>query len=231
MCDQPVAIITGGGRGIGRAAAIELASRGYLPVVVARTQSELDETIALAGTGEAVAADVASPDEPARVVEHVISRFGRLDALVNNAGFASMQPIERTDDAIWQQSIDVNLSSTFRFSRDAWPHLRAARGAIVNVSSESTRDPFPGFAAYAAAKAGVNGLSLALAREGAADGIRVYTVSPGSSETAMFRSLVSEQQWGRDKTLDPADIARVIADCLTGPLRHTVGEVIYLKKT
>ena len=231
MSDAPVAIVTGGGRGIGRATTIELARRGFIPVVVARTRSELDETVALAGVGEAVVADVASPAAGAQVVDHAISRFGRIDVLVNNAGFASMQPIGQVDDALWQRTIDVNLSAAFRFSRDAWPHLRAARGAIVNVSSESTRDPFPGFAAYAAAKAGLNGLSLALAREGAAEGIRVYTVSPGSSETAMFRSLVSEQQCSRDKTLDPAEVARVIADCLTGPLRHTPGEIIYLKRS
>jgi NAD(P)-dependent dehydrogenase (short-subunit alcohol dehydrogenase family) len=227
---KQVVLITGAGRGIGRAVAVEMARRGWSLALVARTEQELQETAELCGGGLVLPGDVADPAVARDSVKRTIERFGRLDALVNNAGFASMQPIEQTSDLVWRTTIDTNLTATMLFCREAWVHLERTRGAIVNVSSEATRDPLPGFTAYAAAKAGVNGLSLALAREGAVDGIRVHTVSPGSSETAMFRSLVSEQQWPRDKTLDPADVACVIVDCIDGPLRHTSGEIIYLKR-
>jgi NAD(P)-dependent dehydrogenase (short-subunit alcohol dehydrogenase family) len=102
---------------------------------------------------------------------------------------------------------------------------------IVNISSLAARDPFPGFAAYGAAKAGLNLLGLSLAREGDPHNIRVHTIAPAAVETAMFRKLMDEAQYGRDKTLDPADIARVVAQCVAGDLRYTSGEVIYVRKS
>lgn len=227
---EQVVLITGAGRGIGRAAAIEMSRRGWRVSLVARTEQELSETAALCREAIACPGDVAEPSVSRESVKRTIDRFGRLDALVNNAGFASMQTIEQTSDLVWRTTIDTNLTGTLLFCRESWVHLERSRGAIVNVSSEATRNPLPGFAAYAAAKAGVNGLSLALAREGAVDGIRVHVVSPASSETGMFRALVSEEQWPRDRTLDPADVARVIADCIDGPLRHSSGEIIHLKR-
>lgn len=227
---EQVVLITGAGRGIGRAVALELSRRSWQVALVSRTENELRETAEACGGGLVLPGDVADPSVARDSIKRTIERFGRLDVLVNNAGFASMQPIEQTSDLVWRTTIDTNLSATLFFCREAWVHLERSRGVIVNISSEATRDPLPGFAAYAAAKAGVNGLSLALAREGAVDGIRVHTVSPGSSETAMFRALVTEQQWPRDRTLDPADVARVVADCIDGPLRHTSGEIIYLKR-
>lgn len=228
---QQVVLITGAGRGIGRAVAVAMTQRGWRVSLVARTEDDLRETAELCGGGLVLSGDVGDPAVARESVKRTIERFGRLDGLVNNAGFASMQTIEQTSDLVWRTTIDTNLTATLLFCREAWVHLERTRGAIVNVSSEATRDPLPGFAAYAAAKAGVNGLSLALAREGAADGIRVHVVSPASSETGMFRALVSEQQCPRDQTLDPADVARVIADCIDGPLRHTAGEVVHLKRS
>src|SRR5206468_11715185 len=117
----------------------------------------------------------------------------------------------------WRATIDTNLSATFYLSKAAWPILkRQGGGAIVNISSMAARDPFAGFAAYGAAKAGVNLLSLSLAREGAAHGIRVYTVAPGAVETPMFRGIMSRDQFPTEQTLDPADVARVIGQCVGG---------------
>ena len=100
----------------------------------------------------------------------------------------------------------------------------------MNLSSLAARDPFPNFAAYAAAKAGLNLFGLAAAREGQAIGVRVHTLALGAVETGMFRQLVTPQQYPADQTLDPADVARVIAQCVTGDLRYTSGEVVYLHK-
>ena len=102
---------------------------------------------------------------------------------------------------------------------------------MVNVSSVAARDPFPGFAAYAAAKAGLNLFGLCAAREGEQIGVRVHTLAPGAVETGMFRQLLTPEQYPTEKTLSPADVARVIADCVRGNLKHTSGEVIYLHKT
>jgi NAD(P)-dependent dehydrogenase (short-subunit alcohol dehydrogenase family) len=102
---------------------------------------------------------------------------------------------------------------------------------VVNVSSFASRDPFPGFAAYGAAKAGLNLFGLAAAREGERIGVRVHTVAPAAVETAMFRQILTEEQYPADKTLAPEDVAKVIAQCVTGALKYTSGEVIYVRKS
>ncbi len=229
---NPVAIITGAGRGIGRATAIELGRAGYDLVLTARTQSDLEQTAHLAGKGLVVAADVSDPDASAQLVDRCLQTFGRLDAIVNNAGSAPRLGIEETTPADWQRIIETNLSSAFYLSRAAWPSFKTQHGGvIVNISSLAARDPFTGFAAYGAAKAGLNILGLVLAREGEPFNIRVHTLALGAVETAMFRGLLSEEQYPPKKTLDPADVATIIRQCIAGDLRYTSGEVIHLHKT
>jgi NAD(P)-dependent dehydrogenase (short-subunit alcohol dehydrogenase family) len=229
---QPVAIVTGAGRGIGRATAIELSQRGYRLTLVSRTASELEQTAQMAGDAFVVPADVTDPNEAERIVALTLQRYNRLDALVNNAGLAPVRSIEQMTIDEWRATIDTNLSATFYFSRSAWPTFKKQKaGVIVNISSAASRDPFPGFAAYGAAKAGVNLLGLSLAREGEPIGVRVHTLALSAAETEMFRQIVSPDQYPTEKTMSPADVAKVIALCVTGELRHTSGEVIYLHKT
>ncbi len=226
-----VAIVTGGGRGIGRATAIELAGRGYELVLTARTKADLDESIARAGRGAALAGDVTDPEHAWRLVELAMTRFGRLDGVINNAGYAPLLSHDEATVEEWRKIIDTNLSATFYLCKAAWPALKRQGGAIVNISSVASRDPFPGLGMYGAAKAGINTLSLALAREGDPLGIRVHTIAPSATETEMFRGILSKDQVPTEKILDPADVAKVIADCITGELKYTSGEVIYLHKT
>jgi NAD(P)-dependent dehydrogenase (short-subunit alcohol dehydrogenase family) len=230
---QRVAIITGAGRGIGRAAAVELASRGYRLALVARTVRDLCETSETAGTDVLICAgDVTDPATAENAVSQSLEKFGRIDALVNSAGVAPVLGIEQTTPREWRRIIDTNLSATFYFMRACWaPMAKQGGGAIVNLSSFSSRDPFPGFVAYGAAKAGVNLIGLAASREGEASGIRVYTIAPAAVETGMFRSIMTAEQFSPDRTLDPAEVAQAIAQCITGDLRHTSGEVIYLHKS
>jgi 3-oxoacyl-[acyl-carrier protein] reductase len=226
-----VAIITGAGRGIGRATAIELAKRGYRLALAARSEDQLTETSRLAGTGAVVPTDVTDARQIDSLVEKTVALHNGIDALVHCAGYAPSVPVEQMTDAQWRDAIDINLSSAFYLARTVWPIFRKQRsGVIVNISSVSCRDPFPGFAAYGAAKAALNVFSLVLAREGKEIGVRVHTVAPGAVETEMFRTLATEEQWPREKTLDPSDVARVIAQCVEGDLRHTSGEVIFLSK-
>lgn len=233
--NHPVAIITGAGKGIGRATAIELARRGYALSVAARTESDLLSTLNQARAddrGVAVPTDVSKPGEIDRLVDGTLDRFGRLDAIVHCAGLAPVKSIKEMTVSEWSAVLDTNLSAAFYLARAAWPAFeRQGGGAIVNVSSLASRDPFPGFAAYGAAKAGVNLFGLSAAREGQPIGVRVYTIAPGAVETDMFRAFMPPEKYPKDKTLDPADVARVIAQCVQGDLKYASGEVIYLHRT
>ena len=228
---KPVAIITGAGKGIGRAAAIQLAGKGYDLVLIARTEADLNETARLAGGGMIAVADITKAQEIDRVVAAAVERFGRIDALVNNAGYAPILKVEETTADEWHRVIDTNLTAAFFFSKAVWPIFRGqSGGVIVNMSSLACRDPFMGFTAYGAAKAGLNLMGLALAREGEPLGIRVHTIAPGATETEMFRAIATKEQFSPQRTLDPADVARIIVQCISGELQHTSGEVIYLHK-
>ena len=232
---QPVAIITGAGRGIGRATAIELARLGHRVVLAARDVESLSETArTTGGDGRALAVptDVTDPAQVDRLAQRALEAFGRIDAVVNNAGLAPIRPIREMTPQEWRAVIETNLSAAFYLTRAAWPAFERQRsGVVVNVSSAAARDPFPGFAAYGAAKAGLHLFALSAAREGEPIGVRVHTVAPGSVETDMFRGLMTKEQWPADKTLDPADVARIIGQCVSGELRYTSGEVIYVHRT
>ena len=228
----PVAIITGAGSGIGRATAIALASKGYRLTLCGRRTSPLHETAKLAGNGLTIAADVTQPKDIDRIVENTLSEFGRIDAIVNNAGLAPVRSVEEMSIENWHAVIDTNLSAAFYLSKAVWPIFkRQGGGAVVNLSSMAARDPFPGFLAYGTAKAGLNLFSLALAREGANIGVRVYTIAPGAVETEMFRGIMNPEQFPTERTLQPADVARIIVQCIAGDLQFTSGEVIWMRKT
>ncbi len=229
---KPVALITGAGRGIGRATARLLAQRDYFVCLASRTEAELHETAETIGEQSMILPlNVTDAAAVTAAVARIDQQFGRLDAVINCAGVAPLLPIEQTTPAIWQNVMNTNLSAAYFVCYAAWPIFRRQRrGVIVNVSSEAARDPFEGFSAYGAAKAGLNSLGKSLAREGASIGVRVHTVAPAAVETAMFRKLLSPAQFPTDQTLSPTDVADLIVQCIAGDLRHTSGEVIYLHR-
>lgn len=231
--ELPVAILTGAGGGIGRAIAMELSQEGYRLALVGRRRETLEETAeVLSGESLVLPADVSDAEQIAQTVEDTVNAFGRLDAAIHNAGLAPVRTVEEMTPQEWRAVIDTNLSAAFYLARAAWPTFRKQRdGVIVNISSFSSRDPFPGFAAYGAAKAGVNLLGLALGREGREHGIRVHTIAPAAVETPMFRQIMTTEQFPTEQTLAPEDVARVVAQCVTGDLRHTSGEVIFLQRS
>ena len=236
MSEAGVAIVTGAGRGIGRQVAVELARRGYHLALVSRSKGELAQTAQLCssaakGSYWSVACDVSDARQVDAMVERVVARFGRVDLLAHCAGMAVLKPTEQLSIDEWRGMLDTNLSAIYFLCRRLWPVFRKqGDGVVVNVSSYSARDPLPGLGAYGAAKAGVNLLGLALAREGAEIGVRVHTVAPAATETAMLRSIISEQQFPRDQTLSPQAVAKVIVQCACGDLACTSGEVIYVHK-
>ncbi len=190
-----VAWITGGGRGIGRAIARELARASAQVVVSARSTDEVERVAAeiRAGGGDALAVrcDVTSPDEVEAAFGRAIQRFGRVDILINNAGFVESAPFHRLDPAIWDRTIDVNLSGTYRCTRVALPGMvERRRGRVVNIASVAARVGYRYTAAYCAAKHGVLGLTRALAVETAAHGVTVNAVCPGWVDTDMTAESV-----------------------------------------
>ncbi len=228
---RKVAVITGAGRGIGRAVAIELSRLGFDLALIARTASELADTADSIGSASLqLTCDVTDAEAIQQAVAATLDRFGRIDCVVNNAGSAPMKSIEHTTPAIWREVIETNLSSAFYLSHAAWESLKATGGSIVNISSEASRDPLPGFVAYASAKGGVNLLTLMLHREGKPHGIRAYAVAPGAVETQMLRAIIDKTQFPESATLDPNAVARVVGSCVAGELQHSSGEVIFVHR-
>ena len=193
-----VALVTGSSRGIGRATALRLGELGYRVAVHYSSSEaaarEVVAEIAKAGSeAELFRADVSDPDACQALVKDVVERFAGLDVLVNNAGITRDGLVLRMKDEDWTSVIDTNLSSAFYLSRTALRSmLRSQAGRIVNVSSVVALRGNAGQANYIAAKAGLVGLTKALAREYGGKGITVNAVAPGFIESDMTASLSPE---------------------------------------
>ncbi|MFQ5558210.1 MAG: SDR family oxidoreductase [Acidimicrobiales bacterium] len=182
-----VAVVTGGGSGIGRAIAVSLARRGVRCVLAGRRASMLSETLAMLDVpGTSVVADVTDAGDRRSIVDHVLHSLGRIDLLVHAAGVFEKRPVDQTDDEFWNRITDVNVAAVMALSRSAWPALSATSGQIVLISSIAATEAFEGDAAYAASKGALEALGRVLALEGRPHGIRVITVAPGQTDTAIW---------------------------------------------
>jgi NAD(P)-dependent dehydrogenase (short-subunit alcohol dehydrogenase family) len=230
--NSPVSIITGAGSGIGRAIAVELDRLGHRTVLLGRAEQNLRETAQLLSRPALIIpTDVTKIEQVDVAVQRAVKEFARIDAIINNAGIAPVLNILQTTPQVWHEVIDTNLSSAFYLTRAVWPTFaKQNAGVIVNISSMAAKDPFPGFLAYGAAKAGLSNLGISLAREGAVHGIRVHTIAPGAVETQMFRNILSPQEFPTENTLSPDEVAKVVGQCVLGEGRYVSGEVIWLSK-
>ena len=184
-----VALVTGASQGIGRATSVALAGEGAHVALLARNRLGLEGTLQIIGqsNGLVVPCDVTDQAAVASAVDGVIAECGRLDVVVNNAGQRQRRArLDQLEVREWQRVIEVNLSSVFYVTRAAVSHLIEQRsGAVVNIASISGPLGFPTIGGYAAAKAGVIGLTKTMAAEWAEFGVRVNTVAPGFTETPM----------------------------------------------
>jgi NAD(P)-dependent dehydrogenase (short-subunit alcohol dehydrogenase family) len=187
--DGRVAVITGGGTGIGRGTALVLAEHGADIVLAARRREPLEATAkeirALGRRALAVPTDVSDPDQCRRLVDTTLGEMGRIDILVNNAGGAQTKSPMKWTDEEWQHVLALNLGSVFFLSRAAAePMLAQGKGAIVNISSGASLLAMPQAAPYGAAKAGVNNLTGSLAAAWTRKGVRVNTIAVGAVRAA-----------------------------------------------
>ncbi len=209
-----VAIITGAGRGIGRATAQLFAREGAKIVLFSRTQAHLDEVITeiVQQGGEAimVTGNVAREEDVQKLFEQARTHYGRVDILVNCAGIVAVKPFMQMDTATWDHVIDINLRGTFLCCREAFRVMsEQQQGVILNISSLSGVkgvEKFPGLSAYNVSKSGVASLTEILAVEGKPHNIRVSAVSPGAVATEMLRQAAPQLKAG----MTPSDMANIL---------------------
>ena len=233
-----VALVTGASRGIGRAVALELAGAGASVVVnFAGSAQAADDVVAEiergGGSACAVQADVSSPEAAAALVESAIQAFGRIDILVNNAGITRDGLIVRMSDEDWTRVLDTNLSGMFWVTRAAARQMMKTRaGSIINITSVVGLMGNAGQANYAAAKAGVIGLTKSVARELASRNVRCNAVAPGFIETDMTSSLsdaVCDAARGSialGRFGSPEDVANAVAFLASEEASYITGQVL-----
>ncbi|HSB79106.1 MAG TPA: SDR family NAD(P)-dependent oxidoreductase [Candidatus Methylomirabilis sp.] len=239
-----VALVTGASRGIGRAIAIELARAGFaVGVNFVRRPDHAKETVAAitAAGGEATAlqADVADPQAVETMYAALDRHFGRLDALVNNAGIGTrIESLTAIDDATWRRTLAVNLDGAFYCIRAAVPRLRAAGGGrIVNISSGAAKTGGAIGAHYAASKAGLLALTAKAARELAREGIAVNAVLPSVIETEMLDALAASPearerlraQFPIGRFGQPEEVAQVVRFLIADAPSYLTGEFVSLR--
>jgi len=222
-----VAIVTGASRGIGAAVAERLAADGFAVVVnyagsAAPAEVLVQKIIEAGGKAVAAQADIADPAAVKHLFDQTEAAFGGVDVLVNNAGIMQLAPIAATEDASFDRQIAVNLKGSFNTLREAATRLREG-GRIVNFSSSVVGLLMPGYAAYAATKAGVEAMTAIFAKELRGRNVTVNAVAPGPVATELFLTGKSEQQVEHMAKLaplerlgQPEDIARTVA-FLVGP--------------
>lgn len=226
----PVTIITGAGSGIGRATAQELARLGHRLGLAGRRREALLETAASCDNPRAILchpADLSDDHSAASLVAATAEKFGRIDNLVNCAGVAPMVPIEATTEQHLRDCFGANTFGPAHLIIRCWPHFSAQKsGRIVNISSLATTDPFAGFFAYAASKSALDSLTRSADKEGAAIGVKAFSINLGCVETALLRSFADEVMVPKSRAISSVVVAQLIAQYLNGSHDSDHGQCI-----
>ena len=233
-----VALVTGSGRGIGRAISLKLAEVGATVIVndigeASPVDSVAEEIKAMGGQSLSVLADVSQAQDVARLVETIVSTFGKVDILVNNAGISRDQLIIRMSDEDWDKVLSVDLRSVFLCTRAVLRHMIKQRwGRIISIASIVGMVGNPGQANYASAKAGIIGLTRTIAKEVAARGITANAIAPGFIDTEMTQRLEEDWKQQLKKQIPlgyfgaPRDVAEAVAFLASEEARYITGQVL-----
>lgn len=233
-----VALVTGGGTGIGEAAAIALATAGAQVAISGRRLERLNAVVAAieaaGGAALAIQSDVSDEADAFGAVEQTVAAFGRLDIVINSAGVNEAGGIQSLDLAGWRKVIDINLWGTIYTCKAAVPHLKAVGGGdIINISSTAGRRAAGLFASYATSKHGVNGFTESIRQELGGDNIRVSVVEPGATESEIADSI-SDPKWSaaikhhvtKGGAMKASDIADAIMFIVSLPRRANVSQIL-----
>jgi 3-oxoacyl-[acyl-carrier protein] reductase len=233
-----IALVTGGASGIGRYISLELAKQGATVIVNYNTSKDKAQTLiteieTLGGKADAFQANVAVFDEAKKLIDNIIERYGKLDIVVNNAGITDDQLILRMREDQFDRVIDTNLKGVWNICKHAAkPLLKSEAGRIINVSSVSGILGNAGQSNYSAAKAGVIGLTKALAREFAARHVTVNAIAPGFIETDMTKKLPEEavKAWADQIPLkrfgSPSDVAHAVVFLASEQASYITGHTL-----
>jgi 2-hydroxycyclohexanecarboxyl-CoA dehydrogenase len=232
--EDKIAIVTGAGQGIGRAIADKLAAEGATVVVTDLDEASAKQTAAGLPGAVAIRADVTDRQDVQAAVDRVMQQFGRVDVLVNNAGWDKASPFVDSDPADWDRAIAVNLYGVLHTCRAVLPIMAGqGGGAVVNLGSDAGRVGSSGEAVYSAAKGGVIAFTKSLAREMARHQVRVNCVCPGPTDTALFASFAGPKlREALTKAIplrrlgQPADVANVVAFLASDQAAFVTGQTI-----
>jgi len=240
MPAQKVALVTGASRNIGRAIALALARRGYALACFGRDGAALDETArevrALGAQASVFVGDARSNAELQAFAEHALRTHGAIDAVVNNAGIVVERRPEEFTPEEFAETLQVNLVSQFALARAAYPAMRGRGGVIINIGSLAGAIAFPRTAAYCASKAGIDGLTRALAYDWARDKIRVLCVAPGYVRSDISKAVLADERT-RDwilkriplrRVAEPTEIAEFVAFLASDAASFCTGETYYV---
>ncbi len=229
-----VVLVTGSSRGIGRAIAAEAARRGALGVVVNYVSSEAEarETARLVeelgSEALVVRADVSVYEEAARLVRAAVEKWGRLDVVVNNAGVLSPKRFDEMKPGEWRRAFEVNVFGALNVAHAALPYMEGRGGVIVNIASVLGLRPEPEASHYSASKAALIAWTIAVAKELAEKGVRVFAVAPGGVDTDMAREWGDmdwvEEQVPLKRLARPEEVAKLVMDLVENP--YVTGDVV-----
>lgn len=231
MINQPVSIVTGASKGIGRAIALKFAKEKVATVLTARNKRMLQETadmiIAAGGTKPLlIPADVRNLEKISEMVNKVISEWGRIDILVNNAGLGYLKPFLEISEDEYDEMMDVNMRAVFFLTQKVVPHMMNRKnGLILNIASLAGKNGFRMGTGYAATKWALRGFAECLLHEVREHDIRVVTIFPGSVQTSFIRNGQSPTRTPSQNKIQPEDIANAAYMAYQMPPRTMISEI------
>lgn len=217
-------LITGASRGIGRAIAVKLASKGRLLLLQGRDRKSLEATLSLVkakgAETELLLCDFSDPGQ----VDALVAKISKspLDVLVNNAGIAIVKPLTELTLEDWQQTVAINITAPFQLMKGLVPGMNSG-SSLVNILSIAAKTPFAGWSSYCMSKFAMDGFSRAVREEVRSAGIRVINIYPGSTDTTMWDSAPGD--WPRERMIHPEAVAEAVAMALKQPAGVLVDDI------